>query len=93
MLSALHAAPELPLGGQQQVLVEVANPHQHQSQYVSDYPERRQLRLTEAGRTRVERARKEKQEWLAQVLYKRLTAEEKAVLLESIKILSKLIDE
>src|SRR6201995_616474 len=47
------------------------------------------LRLTEAGRTRVEKARQEKQEWLAQVLYKRFTAEEKAVLLESIKIFSK----
>lgn len=51
------------------------------------------LRLTDAGRTRVESARQEKQEWLAQVLYRRSTPEEKAVLLESIKILSKLIDE
>jgi DNA-binding MarR family transcriptional regulator len=51
------------------------------------------LRLTDAGRTRVASSRKEKQEWLAQVLYKRATPEEKAVLMESIKILSKLIDE
>jgi len=51
------------------------------------------LRLTDAGRARVASARQEKQEWLAQVVYQRATAEEKAVLLESIKILSKLIDE
>ena len=51
------------------------------------------LSLTDAGRARVERARQEKQEWLAQMLYQRVTPGEKAVLVESIKILSKLIDE
>lgn len=51
------------------------------------------LRLTDAGRRRIESARQEKAEWLAQVLYLRATTEEKAVLAESIKILSKLIDE
>lgn len=51
------------------------------------------LQLTDSGRVRVEASRKEKQEWLAQVLYQRATAEEKVVLLESIKILSKLINE
>jgi DNA-binding MarR family transcriptional regulator len=51
------------------------------------------LRLTDAGRARVESARQEKQEWLARMVYQRITAQEKEVLLESIKILSKLIDE
>jgi DNA-binding MarR family transcriptional regulator len=51
------------------------------------------LSLTEAGRARVEQARQEKQEWLAQMLHRRVTPQEKAVLIESIKILSKLIDE
>ena len=51
------------------------------------------LRLTDAGRARVEQARQEKQEWLAQMLHRRLTTQEKEVLAESIKILSKLIDE
>ena len=51
------------------------------------------LKLTAAGVTRVEASRKEKQEWLAQVLYQRATAEEKAVLLKSMQILSKLINE
>lgn len=51
------------------------------------------LRLTDAGRARVEQARLEKQEWLAQMLHSRLTTSEKEVLAESIKILSKLIDE
>ena len=51
------------------------------------------LKLTHAGRMRVEASRKEKQEWLAQVLSQRATAEERVVLLESMKILSKLINE
>ena len=51
------------------------------------------LTLTDAGRARVEQARQEKQEWLAQMLYKRVTPQEKEVLLDSIRILSKLIDE
>lgn len=51
------------------------------------------LRLTDGGRKRVESARQEKAEWLAQMLYQRVTAEEKEVLVESIKILSKVIDE
>lgn len=51
------------------------------------------LTLTDAGRARVEQARQEKQEWLAQMLYQRVTPQEKEVLLESIRILSKLIDE
>ena len=51
------------------------------------------LSLTGAGKARVEQARQEKQEWLAQMLHQRVTPQEKAVLIESIKILSKLIDE
>jgi DNA-binding MarR family transcriptional regulator len=51
------------------------------------------LRLTDAGRARVEQGRQEKQEWLAQMLHRRVTPQEKEVLLESINILSKLIDE
>ena len=51
------------------------------------------LRLTDAGRARVEQGRQEKQEWLAQMLHQRVTAQEKEVLVESIRILNKLIDE
>jgi DNA-binding MarR family transcriptional regulator len=51
------------------------------------------LSLTDAGRVRVEQARQEKQEWLAQMLHRRVTPQEKEVLIESIRILSKLIDE
>lgn len=51
------------------------------------------LRLTDAGRTRVESARQEKQEWMARILHQRTTSEEKEVLSASIQILSKLIDE
>jgi DNA-binding MarR family transcriptional regulator len=51
------------------------------------------LRLTEAGRRRVESARQEKAEWLAQMLYQRITSQEKEILMESIKILSKIIDD
>jgi DNA-binding MarR family transcriptional regulator len=51
------------------------------------------LSLTEAGVARVERARQEKQEWLAQMLYQRVTPQEKEILVRSIDILSKLIDE
>ncbi|HEV2480027.1 MAG TPA: MarR family transcriptional regulator [Puia sp.] len=51
------------------------------------------LSLTDAGRARVELARQEKQEWLAQMLYQRVKPQEKEVLVESIKILSKIIDE
>lgn len=51
------------------------------------------LRLTDAGRARVEQGRQEKQEWLAQMLHQRVTAREREVLLESIRILNKLIDE
>jgi DNA-binding MarR family transcriptional regulator len=51
------------------------------------------LRLTDAGRRRVESARQEKAEWLAQMLHQRVTLQEKEVLIESIKILSKIIDE
>lgn len=51
------------------------------------------LSLTDAGRARVDQARQEKSEWLAQMLHQRVTPREKEVLVESIKILSKLIDE
>lgn len=51
------------------------------------------LSLSEAGRRRVESARQEKQEWLAQMLYQRVTPQEKETLMESIKILSKIIDD
>jgi DNA-binding MarR family transcriptional regulator len=51
------------------------------------------LSLTDAGRARVEQARQEKQEWLAQMLHQRVTSQEKEVLVESIRILSKIIDE
>lgn len=51
------------------------------------------LSLTDAGRARVEQARLEKQEWLAQMLHQRTTPQEREVLAESIRILNKLIDE
>ena len=51
------------------------------------------LRLTDAGRARVEQGRQEKQEWLAKMLNRSVTPQEKEVLLESINILYKLIDE
>ncbi|HWB93490.1 MAG TPA: MarR family transcriptional regulator [Puia sp.] len=49
--------------------------------------------LTAAGRVNVEQRRQEKQEWLAQMLHRRVTPQEKEVLVESIRILNKLIDE
>ena len=51
------------------------------------------LRLTDAGRRRVESARQEKAEWLAQMLYQRISPQEKEILMESINILAKIIDE
>lgn len=51
------------------------------------------LRLTDTGRRRVESARQEKAEWLAQMLYQRITPQEKDILMESINILAKIIDE
>jgi len=50
------------------------------------------LSLTGAGRARVESARQEKQEWLAQMLHRRVTPEEREVLIEAIRILNKIID-
>ena len=51
------------------------------------------LSLTDAGQSYVEQRRQEKQEWLAQMLHQRVTPQEKEVLVESIRILNKLIDE
>jgi len=51
------------------------------------------LRLTDTGRNRVESARQEKAEWLAQMLYQRITSQEKEILMESIDILAKIINE
>jgi len=51
------------------------------------------LRLTDTGRKRVESARQEKAEWLAQMLYQRITSQEKEILMESIDILAKIINE
>lgn len=51
------------------------------------------LRLTDTGCRRVESARQEKAEWLAQMLYQRITPQEKEILMESINILAKIIDE
>jgi DNA-binding MarR family transcriptional regulator len=80
-----------------QSMSQVVN-HLAEINYVSRTPSeedkrKTMLRLTDAGRARVEQARQEKQEWLAQMLHSRLTTQEKEVLAESIKILSKLIDE
>ena len=51
------------------------------------------LSLTDAGRARVESARKEKQEWMAQMLHRHVTPAERELLVEAIRILNKLIDE
>jgi len=49
--------------------------------------------LTPAGRAYVEDNRQRKQEWLANALQQKVSAEEKDVLMESMKILIKIIEE
>ena len=51
------------------------------------------LSLSPAGRAYVEDARVRKQEWLAHALQKKVSPAEKDVLMESLKILTKIIDE
>ena len=51
------------------------------------------LSLTDTGRARVEQARQEKQEWLAKALHEKMSAAEKDVLVDALKILTKLVDE
>jgi DNA-binding MarR family transcriptional regulator len=51
------------------------------------------LSLSPAGRAYVEDARDRKQEWLAHALQKKVSPAEKDVLMESLKILTKIIDE
>jgi|SRR5579872_4494262 len=49
--------------------------------------------LTADGRSRVEQARLEKQEWLAKALHEKVTAKEKELLVDALHIITKLIDE
>src|SRR5580658_8710857 len=51
------------------------------------------LSLTELGRARVEQARQEKQEWLAKALHEKVSESEKGLLMDALKILTKLVDE
>jgi DNA-binding MarR family transcriptional regulator len=51
------------------------------------------LSLTEAGKAYVEDARQRKQEWLAHALHEKTSPDEKELLMEALKILTKLIDE
>ena len=51
------------------------------------------LSLAPAGKAYVEQLRLDKQEWLARALHEKATAEEKELLMEAIRVLTKLIDE
>ena len=51
------------------------------------------LSLTPEGRADVEQRRLDKQEWLARALEEKVSVEEKALLLEAIKVLEKLMKE
>jgi DNA-binding MarR family transcriptional regulator len=51
------------------------------------------LSLTPAGKAYVEQIRRDKQEWLAGALHKKTTLQEKALLLQALQIIDKLVDE
>src|ERR1700761_4011189 len=51
------------------------------------------LSLTPAGRIYIEQLRQDKQEWLAKVLHEKTTPEEKDLLIEALRVLSKLTEE
>jgi DNA-binding MarR family transcriptional regulator len=51
------------------------------------------LSLTEEGRAFVEDSRQRKQEWLAHALHEKVSPEEKDLLMEALRIMTKLIDE
>jgi DNA-binding MarR family transcriptional regulator len=51
------------------------------------------LSLTAEGRAFVEDSRQRKQEWLAHALHEKVSPEEKDVLMEALRIMTKLIDE
>lgn len=51
------------------------------------------LSLTPAGKAYVEQLRKDKQEWLAHALHKKVTPEEKEQLVAALKVLTKLVEE
>jgi DNA-binding MarR family transcriptional regulator len=50
------------------------------------------LSLTASGKAYVEDARQRKQEWLAHALHEKVNAAEKAVLMEALQILNKIIE-
>jgi DNA-binding MarR family transcriptional regulator len=51
------------------------------------------LSLTPSGRAYIDQSRLEKQEWLAQALHEKTSAEEKEVLARAMQVLAKLVDE
>ena len=51
------------------------------------------LTLSSSGRTYVEDSRQRKQEWLAHALQQKVSPAEKDILMEALKILTKIIDE
>ena len=51
------------------------------------------LSLTERGKRYVEDARDRKQEWLAQALHRKVSSAEKDLLMEALKILTRIIEE
>ena len=51
------------------------------------------LSLTDKGKLYVEDARNQKQEWLAHALHRKVSAGEKDILMEALKILTRIIEE
>jgi DNA-binding MarR family transcriptional regulator len=51
------------------------------------------LSLTPSGKAYIEQSRLEKQEWLAQTLHEKTSAQEKEVLAKAMQVLTKLVDE
>jgi len=50
------------------------------------------ITITQAGKKFVEKKRQEKQEWLAQAIFEKTTQKEKEILINAIKVLTKLVD-
>ncbi len=51
------------------------------------------ISLTEEGKVYLEQMRQDKQEWLAKSLYEKMSPEEKQLLMEAVKLMTKLMDE
>jgi DNA-binding MarR family transcriptional regulator len=50
------------------------------------------ITITQAGKKFVEKKRQEKQEWLAQAIFEKISRKEKEILASAIKVLTKLVD-